>query len=167
MLAAETRKQVGTLQVQQEKSACSLGRGSLEGSLLFSSFFLSACGRGRVLGLRAILPMGVFRHVFFSWLWDGGPETLSGPVYHPPPPPHPAASWDKHISVMRQDSKRLGNSLASGIGKLRQTAEHNGGAIYRQRQKVASLEITSRSQLCFSSRPRKAAKPGWQLQNQP
>ena len=34
----------------------------------------------------------------------------------------------------RQDSEKLGNSLASGIGKLRKMAEHSGGAIYSQVQ---------------------------------
>ena len=50
--------------------------------------------------------------------------------------------------------------MASGIGKLRQMAEPTGRAIYSQIQKVTSLEIASRPQLYFSSRPRKAAKSG-------
>ena len=94
------------------------------------------------------------------------------------------STWDRIVR-----SKE--NSLANGIVKLRQTAEHNGRAIHSQGQMVTrerlrkaklgskdltsqgnltspglgSLQITSRSQLYFSSRPRKAAKPGGQLQD--
>ena len=61
---------------------------------------------------------------------------------------------------LREDRKKLGNLLASTLGKLRPVAEHNDWAIHKQIQKVTSLEITSGPQLCFSSGPRKSAKPG-------
>ena len=86
--------------------------------------------------------------------------------------------------------------MANGIGKRRQMVEQTGQAVYSQAQMVAraegpgawqgaklvkqrphpqgnlsspglsSLEITSRPQLYFSSRPRKAAKPGELPQNE-
>ena len=45
-------------------------------------------------------------------------------------------------------------------------AKQNGRAIYSQIQKVTPLEIISRPQLYFSSRPRIAIKPGRQCQDQ-
>ena len=36
---------------------------------------------------------------------------------------------------LRQDSKKLGKFPASGVGKVRQTAEHTGCAIYNQLQR--------------------------------
>ena len=54
------------------------------------------------------------------------------------------------------------------VGKLRQRAVQTGGAIAdAQADAEGRLPgITSRPQLCFSSRPRKAAKSGGQCQDQ-
>ena len=68
-----------------------------------------------------------------------------------------------HMLILRQDSEKLGKSR----GKWkRETAEHNGRALYSQIQKVTSLKITLRPQLYFSSRPKKPAKPGGLGQDQ-
>ena len=61
---------------------------------------------------------------------------------------------------MRQDVKKLGKLLASGIKILRQIAENNGQEIYSQIQNVTFLEIITRPQLCFSFRTRKTARRG-------
>ena len=42
--------------------------------------------------------------------------------------------------LMRQTSKKLGNPLASGMGKQRQAAEHNGQAMYSRVQMVTWAE---------------------------
>ena len=52
------------------------------------------------------------------------------------------------------------------MGKLGQKTKQTGWAICCQIQKLTSWEITSRPQLHFGFRPRKAAKPGGQCQNQ-
>ena len=50
--------------------------------------------------------------------------------------------------------------MASGIGK--QIAEHNGGAIYKQIQKVTSLELTSTwASVTFPLQAQKSSKTGW------
>ena len=59
------------------------------------------------------------------------------------------------------------NFLANRIGTMRQIDEQTGQEIYSQTQKLISLEITSRPQLHFSSRPRKAAEPGGRHQDLP
>ena len=62
---------------------------------------------------------------------------------------------------LRQASKP--GQMEQGI---RQIAEQTGWAIYSQTQKVTSVEITSRSQLYFSARPREVSKPRGQRQDQ-
>ena len=48
---------------------------------------------------------------------------------------------------VRQNSEKLGKSLTSGVGKLRQTAEHNGQATYSQVQMGTRVESPGRAKL--------------------